>query len=163
RPPLLPNPFAGPMPGPDRPRNRSSSRPRRRGSCWAGASTSRRGDTLARRAELADTSRMSPAEPLDSKARAPEGRDKRRDIRYPIRLHLRLRTVQQLFDLYTKDVSKGGVFVPTSHHVPIGTEVQISMIHPKTEHSFDLEAVVRRRTTGDNAGIGLEFVRLTDA
>jgi uncharacterized protein (TIGR02266 family) len=64
--------------------------------------------------------------------------------------------------LYTRNVSRGGLFVGTRRDLPEGTAVRVSVIHPTTREHFVLEAVVRWRARSTEPGIGLEFVKLTE-
>lgn len=82
--------------------------------------------------------------------------------RYAASLQVRLQTVGDLQLLYTRNVSKGGLFVGTTLHLPAGTSLRVNVIHPKTGEQFPLEAVVRWRAEAPDAGLGLEFVKLTE-
>jgi hypothetical protein len=64
--------------------------------------------------------------------------------------------------MYTRNVSRGGLFVGTALDIAEGTETKVSVIHPRTREHFVLEAVVRWRRAAPDPGIGLEFVRLTE-
>jgi hypothetical protein len=77
-------------------------------------------------------------------------------------LQVRLQTVDEIRVLYTRNVSKGGLFVATTLEAPEGTPMKVRVIHPKTGEHFLLEAAVRWRATSGDVGLGLEFVQLTD-
>ena len=86
----------------------------------------------------------------------------RHDPRFPVSLQVRLQSMDDMNVMYTRNVSRGGLFVGTALDIAEGTETRVSVIHPKTREHFVLDAVVRWRRTAPNPGIGLEFVGLTD-
>jgi hypothetical protein len=87
---------------------------------------------------------------------------RRHDPRFPMVLQVRLQTVDDIRLLYTRNVSKGGLFVATALETPEGTPMKVRIIHPKTGEHFLLDAAVRWRSTSGEVGLGLEFVQLTD-
>jgi hypothetical protein len=82
--------------------------------------------------------------------------------RYTAALRVRLQSVDDLSDLYTRNVSKGGVFVQTSLALKPGTPLRMRVLHPTTGESFSLKAVVRRQETSPEPGLGVEFVQLSE-
>jgi hypothetical protein len=65
------------------------------------------------------------------------------------------------------DVSESGIFLETALPLRIGTEVQLTPLDQAGDHLFEVKARVVRsvaydNTTMDQAGMGLEFVDLTD-
>ena len=87
---------------------------------------------------------------------------RRRYPRYAAALNVRLHTVADLHELYTLNVSRGGLFVRTKLPLEVGTRVKVSVVHPRTGEQFPLEAVVRRRAEAPEPGLGLELVGVTD-
>jgi Tfp pilus assembly protein PilZ len=87
---------------------------------------------------------------------------RRRDPRYAVRLQVRLQTMDELELLYTRNVSKGGLFLGTTLQLPQGTSVRVSVVHPKTGEQFPLDAVVRWCAVSPHAGLGLEFTGTTE-
>lgn len=87
----------------------------------------------------------------------------RRFPRYTAALRVNLRDVGELEQLYTQNVSKGGMFVGTPLDLALGTVLKLSVVHPATGEPFPLDAVVRWRAPPPNPGLGLEFTQLDDA
>ncbi len=88
---------------------------------------------------------------------------RRRFPRYAAALKVNVHDVGALEQLYTRNVSKGGLFVATALDLPAGTALKLSVIHPKTGEPFPLDAEVRWRAAPPDAGLGLEFTHLDDA
>jgi hypothetical protein len=82
--------------------------------------------------------------------------------RYAAALQVHLHTLDDLHLLYTRNVSRGGLFVGTALQLPAGTALRVNVIHPKTGEQFPLEAIVRWRAEAPEPGLGLEFVQLTE-
>src|SRR5262249_27245449 len=78
-------------------------------------------------------------------------------------LEIRPRDVEELASLYSRDLSRGGMFVLTEKEMPIGFSLCVSVIHPAETGSFAIEAVVRRRDVGPPRGVGVEFVGMDAA
>ena len=74
-------------------------------------------------------------------------------------IHLRVcpRTVDELLEMYSRDVSKGGMFVRTDRAFDVNTVLQLDVSHPETHQVFGLEAIVRRLAKTGDRGIGVEF------
>jgi uncharacterized protein (TIGR02266 family) len=77
-------------------------------------------------------------------------------------LKVNIRDAGDLEQLYTQNVSKGGLFVGTALDLAEGTALNLAVIHPKSGVSFPLDAVVRWRAPPPNPGLGLEFTGLDD-
>jgi len=88
---------------------------------------------------------------------------RRQHPRYAAALQVLLHSVDDLQTFYTRNVSKGGLFVSTTLAIVEGTRLKVSVIHPRSHERFTLEAVVRRRITSGDPGLGLEFAELTEA
>lgn len=64
---------------------------------------------------------------------------------------------------FTKDVSKGGLFVTTSHSFDMGEKLEVSLSSPSTWEPLLLKAeVCRTAESGDEPGVGLRLIDLTD-
>ncbi len=65
----------------------------------------------------------------------------------------------------TEDISGGGVRVAADVDIELGTEVDLLLIHPHTEQSFEVKAKVVREINEDGrlAGFGLQFLDLDEA
>jgi PilZ domain len=87
---------------------------------------------------------------------------RRQHPRYAAALQVHVQTVNDLHVLYTRNISKGGLFVSTTLDLPAATTLKVSVIHPKTGVQFPLEAVVRWRAGAPDPGLGLWFMRLTE-
>lgn len=59
---------------------------------------------------------------------------------------------------YTKNISKGGTFIPSRRSVPLGTEFRFRLVVPGRSVPFELEGVVvRNATDGEEPGVGIQF------
>jgi hypothetical protein len=104
---------------------------------------------------------QEPAAPVAG-AEVPPKAAQRQYPRHAAVLQVKLQTVDDLQLLYTRNVSKGGLFVGTTLEIADGTPMKVSVIHPRSGEQFELEAVVRWRGAATEPGLGLEFVKLTD-
>jgi len=52
------------------------------------------------------------------------------------------------------------MFVVTNHAVPVGTEIQVDLVHPENGAVFALTGVVRRLAARE--GLGIEFTDLDE-
>lgn len=86
----------------------------------------------------------------------------RRFPRYAAALKVNLKDLGELEELYTQNVSKGGLFVGTALDLPPGTALKLSVMHPTTGEPFPLEAVVRWRAAPPHAGLGLELLHMDE-
>jgi len=87
---------------------------------------------------------------------------RRRFARHAVSLRIRLQTVGELHELYTRNVSKGGLLVRTELDLPLRSLLKVQVLHPGTGDTFHLEAVVRWRGEPPETGLGIEFVNVTD-
>ena len=87
--------------------------------------------------------------------------DGRRFHRFPVVLEVKPRDIDELFRMYTRDVSVGGMFLSTPREIETGSELRLEVRHPSNESVFTLTAVVRRRST-QPLGVGVEFTGLDD-
>ncbi len=88
-------------------------------------------------------------------------RDNRRFQRFPVVLEVRPRDLEDLYQLYSRDVSAGGMFLSTARELEIGSEVRLDVRHPHNGSTFQLTAVVRRQS-GEPVGIGVELTGLDE-
>ena len=66
--------------------------------------------------------------------------------------------------MYTRDISRGGMFLVTEHVVATGTVIRLDVRHPRSGEVFDLVCEVKRAESGgDERGLGVEFVGMDEA
>lgn len=76
---------------------------------------------------------------------------------------VRAKNRDTLLDLYTRDISAGGMFLLTGERVPIGATIALELVHPDAQQVFELSAVVRRTSRApEPSGLGLEFPELDE-
>ncbi len=117
--------------------------------------------TTAAEAATTQEAAAAPPAPEAPSAATPEP-VRRSHPRYAATLRVHLQTVDDLYVLYTRNVSRGGLFVATALDLAAGTALKISVIHPKTGDLFPLEAVVRWRIGGADPGLGISFENMTE-
>ena len=78
-------------------------------------------------------------------------------VRYQLKLAVRPRSIDDLVTLYTRDVSRGGMFLVTPRPLEVGRDLVLEVFHPVTDATFTLECVIRRATEGPPPGVGVEF------
>lgn len=79
---------------------------------------------------------------------------------------VKVKSVETIRDLYTRDISLGGMFLKTNAPAEIGDEVSVSVIHPWTKQEFTLDATVKRienNSAGNPSGYGVEFDSIDDS
>ncbi len=64
--------------------------------------------------------------------------------------------------LVVGDISDGGMFIKTEKAFAVGSSLRITLQDPRTSATIPVDCIVRRRASGSNAGIGVEFRNLTD-
>jgi molecular chaperone DnaK len=90
--------------------------------------------------------------------------NRREHPRLVIQVAISLESNSQLYAGLTRDVSRGGVFVPTYQDIEVGTETDLELELPNG--TIEARGVVRwQRVASDSSppGIGIEFVELDDA
>jgi uncharacterized protein (TIGR02266 family) len=89
------------------------------------------------------------------------GDDARRSARAGVVLQLEYRSASHLLVSYCTNLSRGGLFVPSTDPLPAGTRVALTLSIPGEDESFDLFAEVRWVRQFDAsegpAGMGLAF------
>jgi uncharacterized protein (TIGR02266 family) len=105
------------------------------------------------------TAEVVPDERFESAAATGDVVDavRRKHPRYPIRLAVRPRSLQELMTMYTRDVSAGGMFLATERTFDVGTVLQLDVRHPESERIFEIAAIVRRVGGDKTPGVGVEF------
>lgn len=87
------------------------------------------------------------------------GRCRRKDERKKARLQVRMETVDELFDVLTHDISKGGMFILVSKLVPLDTQVTLEVVHPLDGSVLKLSGRVAHTVdeSPTKRGIGIAF------
>lgn len=89
--------------------------------------------------------------------------DNRRAERVPVDVKVDYRTVGSFITDYSKDLSKGGIFIKTSLPYEVGERVRLRLTLPDGDAPFALDGVVKwistlRDREKHPAGMGIEFV-----
>ena len=78
-------------------------------------------------------------------------------------LELEIASEEDLYEFYMRDVAAGGMFILSDVALPEGTRLTLFIRHPLVDDTFELEAVVRSATEGDDGpGLEVEFLDLTE-
>lgn len=72
----------------------------------------------------------------------------RRFVRYRLTLAVKPESIDELVTLYTRDVSRGGMFLVTREPLEIGRRLAVEVVHPISGRVFRLDCVVRRTSEG---------------
>ncbi len=94
-------------------------------------------------------------------ALAPE--EHRRLPRYAAELDLKVRSLDELYALSSRDVSEGGMFIVTNLDLALDEVIQIHVVHPEAGTVFPLDARVCRQQYHPARGLGVEFLDMTPA
>ena len=88
---------------------------------------------------------------------------RRRHGRHVATFKIRPRSLARLHEMYTRDISRGGMFIVTDQLIPVGESIKVDVVHPDTHERFILVCVVRRamRDPG-RTGLGVEFVDMDE-
>ncbi|MEZ4402971.1 MAG: response regulator [Kofleriaceae bacterium] len=97
---------------------------------------------------------MSPPDPPD----ASDPADKRRHHRADVTLLVEYEGADELLVDYTDNLSSGGTFVATSRAIDPGSAVRLALSFPGLVEPIAIDGVVRWGRTGDEPGIGIEFL-----
>ena len=90
---------------------------------------------------------------------------RRTNNRKKARFRVRMRSQSSLEDFYTKNVSRGGMFIATNKPLAPGKLLSLFVVHPVTGREFALQAQVRwtrKAATGVDAGMGVQIVDCTE-
>lgn len=83
--------------------------------------------------------------------------------RLAVRMRVQPRNVHALLEMWTRDVSRGGMFIETEHSLDVGERLEVDVVHPQTAATFTLPCVVRRIARGSaGRGLGVEICDLDD-
>lgn len=93
--------------------------------------------------------------------------DNRKDERLSAEIKVDYRTEGSFVTDYSANVSRQGVFIRTSHPLPVGQRVRLRLQLPEGDAPFALDGVVKwisdgRSPAGHPAGMGVEFISLPD-
>ncbi len=86
----------------------------------------------------------------------------RQHVRYPVRLEVKPRSFGELEVLYSRDISRGGMFLLSPRKVACGTRMEIDVVHPDSGETFTLNCTIRRVEAGPPFGLGIEFNQFDD-
>lgn len=88
---------------------------------------------------------------------------KRSLARAPIEIRVEYQHLNALAADYTKNLSRGGAFIPTESPLPVGTRCFFTLTVPNLEEPLRLEAEVKHHDpSGDQAGMGVAFLFSND-
>jgi type IV pilus assembly protein PilZ len=83
--------------------------------------------------------------------------DARAHPRAPIELKVRYQRMNAFLADYTRDISKGGIFIKTSEPLEVGTEFEFEVSLPKREEPIRLRGRVQW-VPSDGSGMGIQFL-----
>jgi type IV pilus assembly protein PilZ len=90
--------------------------------------------------------------------------DRRVHLRAPIELKVQYRKLNSFFSDYTKNLSKGGIFIKTPKPLPIGTRFLFKLSIPTRLEPFEIPGEVRwSNSEGEEQGMGIEFAYTDEA
>ena len=97
--------------------------------------------------------------------------DRRKHPRAKIRMKVRFPDLTTLLENFAKDISQGGIFIPTNNPKPVGTVMNLTLIHPDTKEEIEVKGEVVRVVTEKEVfenkeqnltpGMGIKFIDLT--
>jgi uncharacterized protein (TIGR02266 family) len=92
---------------------------------------------------------------------------RRRTPRFPVRIPVSISTIDQFLDSEIMNLSKGGIFIKADITLPLGTEVDLEFVLPKSGREISAVGTVvwtrRRKIAGAQAfpghpfGMGIQF------
>ena len=92
-----------------------------------------------------------------------EEQSKRNVPRAPIEIRVEYQHLNALAADYTKNLSKGGAFIPTDSPLPIGTRCTFTLNVPTLAEPLRLDAEVKHHDAAhDEPGMGVEFLFSND-
>jgi type IV pilus assembly protein PilZ len=84
--------------------------------------------------------------------------ERREHPRKPVELQVVYEKLNAFFADYTRNISRGGTFIPSRRSLPLGTAFRFRLVVPGRAVPFELEGVVvRNGTDGDEPGVGIQF------
>lgn len=97
--------------------------------------------------------------------------DRRKHKRTAFKIKVKFPNAKTLLEEFAKDISEGGIFIPTNYLKPVGEIINVTLVHPETGEHLELEGKVIRVVTEEDAkragetkkvpGMGIKFVNLT--
>lgn len=81
----------------------------------------------------------------------------RQHRRIAARFEVRPKDLDELETIYSRDVSSGGMFLETEMELKVGKPLSVTIYHPVSDRGFTMECVVRRRSSEEPLGLGIEF------
>lgn len=93
------------------------------------------------------------------------GHEKRASARVAVKLNVSFETPEAFQEATIQNMSRGGVFVTTSHPAALGTKLELSVVIQSTGIRVELPCVVVSQNVGrdfsvGSAGMGLKFAEL---
>jgi len=89
-----------------------------------------------------------------------------------IRMKVRFPDLTTLLENYAKDISQGGIFIPTNDPKPVGSVISLTLIHPESGEEIEVQGEVIRVVTEVEArekhdrqltpGMGIKFIDLSE-
>jgi type IV pilus assembly protein PilZ len=92
---------------------------------------------------------------------------RKRGERLPVEVKVDYRTVGSFITDYTKNISRGGVFIRTSLPLEVGEKIRLRITLPDGDAPFALDGIVKwvstiRDKDKHPPGMGVEFTNFTD-
>lgn len=89
---------------------------------------------------------------------------RRRHTRFAVTFEVQVRDLGSLYQMLTKDISVGGMFLQAEPLLKVNNPVQMVVIHPLNGMEFPLEGRVVRvvEQPPEQRGIGVQFVGMTE-
>jgi len=109
---------------------------------------------------------------VDSQVKTkPEAKvDRRKHPRSSIRLKVKFPDLTTLLENYAKDISQGGIFIPTTDPKPVGVIITLTLIHPESHEEVEIQGEVVRVVSEKEAreqkakklvpGMGIKFINV---
>ena len=106
--------------------------------------------------------RNTPSFPHPRPIETPPDTARRAHVRRPAKFNVTLRPegIEELDQFKLKDISEGGTFVLTARLIPVGSHINLRLIHPETGDAFVIPGVVVRSIDSldiAEKGIGIRF------
>jgi uncharacterized protein (TIGR02266 family) len=97
-----------------------------------------------------------------------EQSDQRSSLRVPAQLRVDFPSIAELRDKLMSNISRGGLFVPTTHLLEIGTRVTLRIYIESSDERLEIPAEVVSQNVGpgyesEPPGMGLRFLDMDDA
>jgi len=96
--------------------------------------------------------------------------DRRRHQRSTTRMKVKFPDLTTLLENYAKDISHGGIFIPTTDPKPVGVAITLTLVHPESGEEVEINGEVVRVVTEKEAkehkdrklvpGMGVKFINI---